>query len=313
MKRHSKVSVEAIKPRFQASLRSDGVLEMQIYGDIVNQDYITMMEWYGIPTDGMVSSIGVKKQIDQAAGSFSKIVLRINSPGGSAFEGIAIGNIIKSSGKPIEVHIDAIAASAASVVAMCGNTITMANNAMMMVHNAWTDCEGYAADMRKMADTLDTISASIAQTYADKSGKSLEDVIALMDAETWMGATECLEMGFCTAIAKEQAEPAAMAMAKGFQVLNQMKHVPEALKAAAAAPQAEPPRAEVNNEQQQTEVCECPCQSCADGNCSDCTNSSCNDENCENCPMQGGGTGNSSNLSLFQCRQWEIERGIRAA
>src|SRR5205807_10307405 len=128
------------------------------------------------------------------------ILLRINSPGGDVFESIAIFNLLRSQKKPIEVRVDGLAASAASVLAMCGDEIIMGANAMMMVHNAWSFCMGYAADMRQMAENLDKISAVIAGTYSRRIKRSLADVAALMDAETWMTAQECLDAGFATEI-----------------------------------------------------------------------------------------------------------------
>lgn len=316
MKRHhhnaKTTQSSLLKPVFRASLRTDNVLELMVYGQIVTQSQILSLEMWGIPTDGYISSVKVKQQIDQSVGKFSRIAIRINSPGGNAFEGIAIGNIIKSAGVPVDVYVDAVAASAASIVAMCGSTITMANNAMMMIHNAWTACEGYASDMRKMADTLDTISASIGQTYVDKTGKALEEITALMDAETWMGAEECVKTGFATAIASESSAE-AMAMARNFTVFNQMKHVPEALKKTETAP------IPVENA---ADSCKCTCEECIEGECSECTNPECDDSNCLNCPMQKDETENAvelpvadpaaaSNLNLFQFRQFETEKGIR--
>ena len=327
---------------FKAAVRTDGVLEMMVYGEIVNHDTVMLYEYYGIPTDTLVSAIGIKQQIDKAGSSYSKICLRINSPGGSAFEGIAIGNILKATGKTIDVFIDAMAASAASIVAMSGTTITMANNAMMMIHNAWTDCTGYASDMRKMADTLDTISSSIGQTYADKTGKTLDEIRALMDAETWMGAADCVKNGFATGITAEASKP-AMAMARTFAVMNRLKLPASFLNAAKcacdcsncgaancqncsdakcddlncancpmqASTTTNRGTASVHNDPEVTNVCECPCQNCAEDNCDECTNRDCDDANCSNCPMQAEAA-NRSNLSLIQARQWEIEHGIHA-
>jgi len=307
LKRNGKHIAAALKnkPCFRASVTPAGEFEILIYEDI-GYDW-----WSG----GGITAKNVREELDRA-GAYSKIALRINSPGGDAFEGIAIGNVLKSAGKPIDVYVDGIAASAASVVAMCGGKITMAHNAMMMIHNAWGVCMGEASDMKKMGDTLEKISSSIAQTYADKTGKPLAEITALMDAETWMSAEDCVSMGFATAIAAETNEP-AMAMARGFKVLDKMKAVPEALKQPAAKAAAM--------------ECECSCQACQDGECEDCSNSACDDPNCEDCPMQGKEEAENSvdlppaaapppppveqlvpsNLSLFLARQWETEKGIR--
>lgn len=255
------------KPFFRASVTTDGEFEILLYDEIG-------ADWIGNGT----TAKSVRASLDTAE-AYSKIVLRINSPGGDAFEGIAIGNVLKATGKPIDVYVDGLAASAASIVAMCGDTITMASNAMIMVHNAWTLCAGYASDMRKMADTLDKISASIAQTYVDKTGKPLDEIQALMDAESWMSASDCVENGFATAIAA--ANEPAIAMARGFKVLNLMKRVPESL------------QNKRNDDLDSADGCQCDCQACQDGDCANCSNVDCDDPNCADCPMQEQRAGNS--------------------
>ena len=117
----------------------------------------------------------MKQQIDEA-GPFTRLAVRINSPGGDAFEGVAIHNLLRAQGKPVDVYVDGIAASAASIIAMAGDTRSMGSNTMMMIHNAWSSCTGYADDMRKMADTLDRVSTAVAQTYIDRAGLSKDDV-----------------------------------------------------------------------------------------------------------------------------------------
>lgn len=210
---------DKVKPFFRAAVQADGTLEMLVYEEI-GYDW-----WSG----GGITAKTVKEQID-GAGVYSKIVLRINSPGGDAFEGIAIHNLLRSQGKPIDVYVDGLAASSASIVAMAGDTITMGRSAMMMVHNAWSFCMGYAEDMRKMADTLEKISSSIGQVYVDQTGKTAEEIQALMDAETWMSAEECVAEGFATAVAEEPEQPAALALAKQFPILAKFKKRPDGLR-----------------------------------------------------------------------------------
>ncbi len=205
-----------LKPFFAAAVKPGGTLELSIYEQIGR-------DFFG---DG-VTAKSVKQQLDAA--QFSRIAVRINSPGGDAFEGLAIGNLLRSTKKPIDVFVDGIAASAASIIAMAGHTRTMGANAMLMIHNAWTLCAGDGNDMRKMADTLDKISDSIAQTYMERTGKSLDDIKALMDAETWMSAQDAVDGGFATGITEESSEE-AMALASTFAALDTMKHVPQELR-----------------------------------------------------------------------------------
>lgn len=131
------------------------------------------------------------------------INLSINSPGGSVFDGLAIYNSLRGMGKPVNVTILGIAASMASVVAMAGTTISMPSNAMVMVHNAISGMYGDAEDLRDQADVLDKIDNSIVGIYVARTGKSEEDVRALMANDTFMSAAEALDAGFITAMTDE--------------------------------------------------------------------------------------------------------------
>lgn len=259
------------KPQFKALLATDGALELLIYGDIVDSYTISMLEAWGYPTDGLISSLSVKKALD-GGGAYSKVRLRVNSPGGDAFEGMAIHSLLQACGKPVEAYVDGLAASSASTIVMAADTRVMGRTAMIMIHNAWAGCLGNKADMTKMAETLDTIDESIASAYVDRTKLTLEQVKALMDAETWFSAADCLENGLATAIVAAPAveETAASAMAKTFRVLAKLKNVPDRFKDAAA----------------DDEKCECECEACVDENCVGCTNVDCDDPNCVDCPMQ---------------------------
>lgn len=259
-----------VKPQFKAALQSSGVLEILVYEEIG-------MDWW---TGEGVTAKTVKNALDQA-GQFASITLRINSPGGDAFEGAAIYSLLRATGKTVNVFIDGIAASAASIIAMAGDTITMSNVGMMMIHNAWTVCAGEAADMRKCADTLDKVSGAIAQAYVERTGKTLADVKSVMDAKTWMGAQECVDEGFATAVAEPAAknDAAAMALASSFRALAKMSNIPEALKADAA----------------DGDLCGCDCAACLDGDCANCTVTDCAIEDCDHGEQM-------SNLSQYEAR-----------
>lgn len=209
----------ALKPCFRAAIKDDDTLEICVYEEIGENFW----------TGGGVTANSVKQALDQA-GDYDRITLRINSPGGDAFEGIAIRSLLRSQAKPVDVYIDGVAASAASIIAMAGDTITMATGSMMMIHNAWSMCVGNSRDMRQMAATLDSVDASIADVYTDRTGKSAEDVKALMDVESWMGADECVKEGFATAVSKHQ-DKSAMALGMKFKNLAEAKHMKDVAKA----------------------------------------------------------------------------------
>lgn len=189
------------KPRFQAALQSDGTLEMLIYEDI-GQNYWSV--------SGGITAKSIRQMIDGSPDA-ERIAVRIDSDGGDAFDGIAIYNVLRATKKPVDVYVDGLAASAASIIAMAGDTITMGVNTCMMIHNAAAFTYGDANELRKQADALDTVSEAIAQTYVSKTGKKLSDVTDMMDAETWMTAQECLDQKFCTAIASDSGiEPSEL-------------------------------------------------------------------------------------------------------
>lgn len=124
------------------------------------------------------------------------ITLRINSPGGSIFDGFAMYNALKDHKATITVKIEALAASAASVVALAGDRIEMANNALFMIHNPWVCTCGGSDELRKDADLLDKIRDNIVNTYSENSNLDIETIVAKMDAETWLNADEAIEAGF---------------------------------------------------------------------------------------------------------------------
>jgi ATP-dependent protease ClpP protease subunit len=249
------------KPMFRAALQSDGTLELLVYEEIGEN-------WW---SGGGVTAKTVKEQLDQA-GPYTRMAVRINSPGGDAFEGIAIHNLLRAQGKPIDVYVDGIAASAASVIAMAGDTRTMGSGAMMMIHNAWCSCVGYADDMRKMADTLDKVSGAVAETYVKRAGLSEDDAHALMDAESWLSAQECVDKGLATAVAEDdENDDAAMALARSFKSLSRMAKLPEKLRTEDGA------------------SCSCYCAPCQDGRCGECECRGCDAEDCgaNNCNCAG--------------------------
>ncbi|MCW7553300.1 ATP-dependent Clp protease proteolytic subunit [Endozoicomonas gorgoniicola] len=130
----------------------------------------------------------------------TNIDVRINSRGGMVFEGIAIYNVLRAHKADIHVNIDGLAASIASVIAMAGDTVSMAENSMMMIHNPYGWAMGDADEMRKTADVMDKVTDSIAVSYTARTGKTVEEMKAMMDEEIWFSAAEALELGLVDGI-----------------------------------------------------------------------------------------------------------------
>ena len=122
--------------------------------------------------------------------------LSIHSPGGEVFDGWAIYNALKARTAPVNVKIEGLAASMASVIAMAGSTISMPRNAYLMIHNPMGVAIGEAADMRDLATLLDKLRDGIVNAYESRTGLPRDEIINLMDAETWMDGADALARGF---------------------------------------------------------------------------------------------------------------------
>lgn len=127
------------------------------------------------------------------------IHVRINSPGGEVFDGVAILNALREHPAKVKVTIDSLAASIASIIALAGDERVMAANAHYMIHNPWWIAIGDAADMRKAADILDRLTTTLVHEYMNATGKGEQQIRQWMSVETWFDADEAVEQGFATA------------------------------------------------------------------------------------------------------------------
>lgn len=135
------------------------------------------------------------------------ITVWINSPGGNVFAAAEIYTMLRDYPGSVTVKIDAIAASAASVIAMAGNKVLMSPVAMLMIHDPSTIAMGNTKDMEKAIATLNEVKESIINAYAAKSGLSHNRISKLMENETWMNAKKAVELGFADEILFEAVEP----------------------------------------------------------------------------------------------------------
>ena len=174
--------------------------EVLIYGPIVDIAF-----W-----EDEVTTKSIMDQLDKMQ-DMPEISVRINSPGGIAFEGLAIHNALKRHPAKIEVHIDALAASAATIIAMAGDSIKIAENASMMIHEPWSFVLGSIDDLLKEAEVLETIIVQMAKTYGAKSGKDEEILRQIMKDETWYTAEQAKENGFADEIINLKEMPKSKA------------------------------------------------------------------------------------------------------
>jgi len=196
-----------MKPvRFKVNNKTDSA-ELFIY-DVVGGDLFGD----GVTPEGVANALKEMKSV-------KNLTVRINSPGGDVFDGVAIRNLLLQSGKRLAVEIDGLAASIASVIAMAGDEVRMAEGGRIMIHDAWTVAIGDAEEMRRQAEILDGVSEDIAGIYAEKTKSESSEMRELMRAETWMGADEALERGFITAVS-EPMRVAACIDPKRFRYKN---------------------------------------------------------------------------------------------
>lgn len=152
----------------------------------------------GMGGDG-ISAQRVADDLQKARG-VKLIRVHINSPGGSAFDAVAIHSALAAHAARVEVVIDGAALSAASIVAMAGEKISMAASAMMMLHEPYVITGGDADELRQSADMLDKLRGNIVNIYAVRSGQAAERISEMMEAETWLTADEAVELGLADGV-----------------------------------------------------------------------------------------------------------------
>jgi ATP-dependent protease ClpP protease subunit len=192
-------------------------VEMKASGDAVTITLHGDVGWDITPQ-------AVAAALKTAAGK--PLSVAIHSYGGDAMAGIAIHNMLARHDGAKTVVIDGIAASAASLIAMAGDRIVLPENGFMLIHNASGLAMGTSDVAREVADTLDKITAAYRRTYATRSGKSEDEIQALMDADAWLSAAEALDLGLVT----EVSAPADIRM--DARRLNAFTNLPAALVAA---------------------------------------------------------------------------------
>lgn len=177
----------APQPRSKANLKisaaADGVMDIMLYDEI---------GFFGITAKEFIA--------DLAAISAPSLRVRINSPGGDVFDGLAIYNALKQYPGDVTCVVEGLAASAASFIALAGSRCVMADNALMMAHCAWGLSIGNKSDMMETAVILEKIDAQLSGIYATKTGKSPAECLAMMAGAgkndgTWFTATEAKEYG----------------------------------------------------------------------------------------------------------------------
>ena len=143
---------------------------------------------------GSLSSANIQLQLEAAAGQ--DVEVHISSAGGSAFDAIAIYDLLKKYDGNVTTYVDALAASAASIVAMAGSSVVMSKYALLMIHKPLVGSGGNADELLKDVQMLNKVQARLAQIYIDKTGLDGVTVNSLINSVTWLSADQALDLGF---------------------------------------------------------------------------------------------------------------------
>jgi ATP-dependent Clp protease protease subunit len=202
--------------------------EIYIYDQVVTAGW----EW-----GAEQSAVTFQEDLARLGDEVETIHLHINSPGGAVFEGITIANLLKAHDAKVIAYIDGLAASIASVIAVCADEVIMGEGTFFMIHHPWLFTWGDANALRKDADMLDKVSSQMQALYLAKTGEkcSSERLVEMLDEETWLTATEALELGFVDSI----VETSQVAASVNDIAFARFKNIPEALKQS-GEPKAEP-------------------------------------------------------------------------
>ena len=187
--------MKVMQMRMQVNEAKPNEADLELYDEIGESTDWWTGKTSGISAESITQFLKENQDVDT-------VNLHINSNGGLVFEGITIHNVLKGSDKTVNVIIDGLAASIASVIAMCGDTVKMYPTSQMMIHNCWTYGCGNANDFRKLANQMDKIMDSSRIAYLSKAKDKLtkEKLNELLDNESYLTAQECFDLGLCDEI-----------------------------------------------------------------------------------------------------------------
>lgn len=157
----------------------------------------------------MISAKQFSDELKKIDSSVNEIVVRINSPGGDVFDGIAIYNRLKQHKAKIIVHVDGLAASIASIIALAGDEIYIGEGALFMIHLPWTMAYGNRMDLDNTVSRLMDVEEQMLGIYSKKTGLDRAEIKAMLEAETWMDSDEAIEKGFVDTKVQESVPIAA--------------------------------------------------------------------------------------------------------
>ena len=278
----------------QATETQEESIELRISGDIMSDDDSWIYEWFGIP---VASPNSFRIELAQYKGK--DITVWIDSYGGDVFAGAGIYNALKEHNGKVTAKITK-AMSAASVIAMAADEVLMSPVGIMMIHNPLTSAQGDMRVMRKTAEVLDTVKETIINAYIDKTGRSREEISAMMDDETWMSCNQAVKEGFADGVLyiPENKNEGENVMNFAFSRNAIKNSVNESIKHFL----------EFNTNNIVKNAQQCQCEGCSqesdDCKCSECGQCSCCDnQSCCGCSCNDG---ECSKTTMSNCRKLTI-------
>lgn len=178
-------ALENWKPEIRAAIDDKYAIDMY---DIIGEGYYS---------DGVTLS-AVSSKLNSMNGN--DVTVNINSAGGDMFEGLAIYNALREYDGKVTVRVMGMAASAASIIAMAGDEVLIGESAFFMIHNAWSLAIGNKHDFAKASEDFAKFDDAMAQIYTKKTGKDYDEIVKMMDDETWIIGSDSVDMGFASGL-----------------------------------------------------------------------------------------------------------------
>lgn len=203
--------------------------KIKVSGVIVANDEKWIYDWFDMEA---TSPRDVMNVLDTADG-IEEVEVTINSGGGDVFAGSEIFTELKSYKGNVTTRIVGLAASAASVIAMAGDKVVMSPTAQLMIHNVWSRAGGDYRDMEHMAGVLKGANQTIANAYKMKTGKTDEELLSLMDEETWFTPQDALSNGFIDEVMFDEAPKLAASTQSNMlpvEIINKLRNMKDVIK-----------------------------------------------------------------------------------
>lgn len=211
------INLKESKPKFSIENKGEKVAEILLYGAIGESFF-----------DDSISAKQFAEEIKKLPSSVKEIQLRVNSPGGSVFDGMSIYEKLKAekkNGRKITAYVDGLAASIASIIIMAADEVIVGDGSMVMIHKPMVGVMGNSNDMERMISILDKVEEQMISIYAAKTGQSRIEISKALAEETWYTSEEAMNMGL--ADSKFKAEETLRLAASAMESCNWLKNKPK--------------------------------------------------------------------------------------